>query len=81
MALAHAARCPLAQMRKAPEGQYCPFEVDYVRVRFASWLDELGRTLDTLEASERSTIANLVYIDLQEQRCLAILSKVRIPTM
>ena len=68
-------RCPLAQMRKAPEGQSCPFEVDYVRVRFAAWLDELGRTPDTLLASERSTVANLVYIDVQEQRCLAILSK------
>ena len=31
-------RCPLATMQKAPVGQACPFEVDYVRVRFSAWL-------------------------------------------
>ena len=68
-------RCPLATMQKAPVGQACPFEVDYVRVRFSAWLGELGRTPETLLESERAVVSNLVYIDIQEQRCLAILSK------
>ena len=68
-------RCPLARVHKAPTGRDCPFEVDYVRMRFAAWLAELGITLDTMQESERSTAASLVWIDLQEQRCLAILSK------
>ena len=68
-------RCPLALLSKVPVGQSCPFEVDYVRTRFAAWMRELDRTVDNLLESERSAISTLVYIDVQEQRCLAILSK------
>lgn len=72
-----ASRCPLVQINKAPVKQICPFESHYVIERFHSWMSELGRTIDTLTESERVTIANLVYLDLQEQRCNQALSEAK----
>lgn len=66
--------CPLARIGKAPVGDRCPFEQQYVGERFIGWLNELGRTLEDLCESERSAITTLVTLDLQERRCAAILA-------
>lgn len=67
-------RCPLFAINKAPFGSICPFEADYVATRFAAWMLELERTPETLVESERVAISQLVYLDLQESRCLNLLS-------
>lgn len=72
-----ALRCPLIAIKKAPVKQICPFESHYVIERFHGWMSELGRTLDTLVESERVTVSNLVYLDLQEQRCNQALSEAK----
>jgi hypothetical protein len=69
-----AARCPLAGMNKAPAGKLCPFEANYILQRFTKWCEELDVTSETMLESERVTISNLTYLDLQEQRCLSILA-------
>lgn len=66
--------CPLFKMHKAPVGELCPFETSYVVERFSGWMKELIRTEISLSETERSSIAQLVVIDLQEQRCLSIMS-------
>lgn len=70
-----AVTCPLVAIGKAPLHKLCPFELNYVTERFLSWMTELERTLETMNESERSAISNLVYIDIQEQRCLSTLAK------
>lgn len=67
--------CPLFKINKAPIGELCPFETNYVVERFANWMKDLERTENTLTETERSSIAQLVVIDLQEQRCLTIMSE------
>lgn len=67
--------CPLQKIHKAPIGELCPFESNYVVERFSGWMRDLDRTEATMSETERSSIAQLVVIDLQEQRCLAIMSE------
>lgn len=69
-----AARCPLANLHKHPTGKLCPFEANYVLQRFSRWCEELGVAPENILESERVTISNLTYLDLQEQRCLSILA-------
>ena len=69
-----AVRCPLFQMHKAPFGSLCPFEAQHVVERFCGWLKEFNRTELTINETERSSIATLVSLDLQEMRCNNILA-------
>lgn len=73
--------CPLLKMKKAPIGEICPFEANYVVERFSGWMKELDKTEVTMSETERSSIAQLVVIDLQEQRCLVILSEGKAASM
>jgi hypothetical protein len=74
--------CPLQMIHKAPQGELCPFEVNYVVERFQDWIRELGRSeASELTATERSSIAQLVVIDIQEQRCLLIMSEGKAASM
>jgi hypothetical protein len=70
-----ATTCPLIKMKKPPIGEICPFEANYVVERFTGWMTELERTELTITETDRSSIAQLVVIDLQEQRCLSIMSE------
>lgn len=70
-------RCPLAKMKKHPAGELCPFEANYVLQRFSKWCEELNVTPDTILESERVAISTLTYLDMQEQRCLAMLADAR----
>jgi hypothetical protein len=67
--------CPLMKIKKAPLGETCPFEANYVVTRFVGWMGELNQNEQTLSETDRSSIAQLVVIDLQEQRCLSIMSE------
>jgi len=67
--------CPLMKIHKAPLGEICPFEANYVIERFSGWMKELDKTETNMTETERSSIAQLVVIDIQEQRCLAIMSR------
>jgi hypothetical protein len=66
---------------KPPLGEICPFEAHYVASRFAGWLQELEKNEATMTETERSSIAQLVVIDLQEQRCLSIMSEGKAASM
>jgi hypothetical protein len=76
-----ASTCPLMKMHKAPLGEICPFEANYVVERFVGWMKELEREEATLSETERSSIAQLVVLDLQEQRCLTIMSEGKAASM
>lgn len=67
--------CPLVKMKKAPIGDICPFEASYVVERFTGWMMELNQDDTSLSETDRSSIAQLVVIDLQEQRCLSIMAE------
>lgn len=73
--------CPLVKINKAPLGEICPFEANYVVERFTGWMTELERTEITITETDRSSIAQLVVIDLQEQRCLSIMSEGKAASM
>jgi hypothetical protein len=73
--------CPLFKIKKHPMGEICPFEANYVVERFAGWMKELEKNEATMTETERSSIAQLVVIDLQEQRCLAIMSEGKAASM
>jgi len=67
-------QCRLVKLGKAPEGERCPFEVNYIAERFASWLRDVDKDLDSLTEPERLTISNLVELDVEELRIRTILS-------
>jgi hypothetical protein len=67
--------CPLVSMGKEPAGQPCPFEQQYMRQRFVAWMRALGGAFDDISETERSQIATLATLDLQEKRCNAILAE------
>ena len=71
---AYAAKCPLLRMRKAPEGSLCPIERVITEERFTAWCREFDKDPMELDEVSRITIADLVVLDLQEQRCVNILS-------
>lgn len=75
--------CPLMKMTppKPPLGEICPFEANYVVERFVGWMRELEKEEATMTETERSSIAQLVVIDLQEQRCLTIMSEGKAASM
>lgn len=71
----YSAKCELLRARVAPQGELCPIERELVVTRFADWLKELGRTQNNLSESERSFVADIVWLDTQASRCTSILSK------
>lgn len=73
--------CPLVKIKKAPIGEICPFEANYVVERFSGWMMELNQDEQTLSETNRSSIAQLVVIDLQEQRCLSIMAEGKAASM
>ena len=67
-------KCPLRRAGKAPADKLCPIEMDKVNKRFSKWCKELGEDPMDLTESDRSVIADLVWIDLQVDRCVNILA-------
>lgn len=70
----YAFKCPLMRMQKAPAGRMCPIERSITEERFSSWAAEFGKDPLQLSESDRATISQLTYIDLQEQRCVNVLA-------
>jgi len=73
--------CPLQQINKAPVGQICPLETEYAIGKFIDWTTEIEKGIGGLTATERSSIAQLVVIDVQERRCLKIMSEGKAASM
>jgi len=71
----YSSKCPLLRMQKAPEDHMCPIERKLVEERFNAWCREIETDPITMLESDRVAVADLTWIDLQEQRCLHILSK------
>lgn len=71
----YASKCPLLRMHKAPENKLCPIERAYIEERFSAWCEEIKRDPMHLKESERVTIADLTWIDLQANRCVHVLSR------
>jgi hypothetical protein len=67
-------RCPLYKIGKAPFCYPCPFEANYAVERFAAWLKVIVPPGQHMTETERSTIATLTYLDIDELRCRNILA-------
>jgi len=68
-------KCELLKMRKAPQGELCPIEANYIATRFTDWAKELNRTVDQLTETERCFVSDLTWIDTQALRCNSIVSE------
>lgn len=71
----YAAKCELLKAHKAPSGELCPIEREVILARFAGWASTIGADQKRLREDQRSVISELVWIDVQEQRCANILSR------
>lgn len=72
---AYAAKCELLRVQKAPQGELCPIEREIILARFYGWAATIGVDPKNLREDQRSVISELVWIDVQEQRCTNILSR------
>lgn len=68
------AKCTLLKAKKAPEGYLCPIERVITEQRFTSWCQRIGQDPTSLTEDARITVSELVWMDIQEQRCVNILS-------
>lgn len=71
----YSAKCELLRVQKAPEGELCPIEREVLLARFHGWCHTLNTDSKSLREDQRAVISELVWIDIQEQRCTNILSK------
>lgn len=71
---AYFAKCPLLKMQKAPEGCLCPIERTITEERFIGWCKAVGQEPGALTEDARAVVSSLVWLDLQEQRCVNILA-------
>jgi hypothetical protein len=71
----YSSKCELLKMQRAPEGQLCPIEANYIATRFSDWAKEINKNIDALTESERAFVSDITWIDTQALRCTSILSK------
>lgn len=71
---AYHAKCELLKASKAPRGELCPIEREVILARFSGWCATIGADPKTLREDQRAVVSELVWIDVQEQRCTNILS-------
>lgn len=72
---AYAAKCELLRVQKAPQGELCPIERELVLSRFTGWCNTIKADPKNLAEDQRAVVAELTWIDVQEQRCTNILSR------
>lgn len=72
---AYAAKCELLKAHKAPQGELCPIEREIILARFTGWCHTIGADPKALREDQRAVVAELVEIDVQDQRCANILSR------
>jgi len=71
----YSAKCELLKAGKAPAGELCPIEANYIATRFSDWTRELNKATNTLTESERCFVSDMTWIDTQSLRCTNILAK------
>ena len=80
----YSSKCPLLRMKKTPENRLCPIEVRIIEDRFGAWVREIckhsGQEVPPdgflpLDESDRATVSDLVWIELQIERCQHILAR------
>jgi hypothetical protein len=71
----YAAKCELLRVQKAPAGELCPIEREIILARFHGWCNTIGGEAKNLREDQRAVVSELVWIDVQEQRCANILSR------
>jgi hypothetical protein len=71
----YAAKCELLKVLKAPQGELCPIEREVILARFHGWSKMIEADPKNLREDQRAVISELVWIDVQEQRCTNILSR------
>lgn len=71
----YAAKCELLRVQKAPQGELCPIEREIILARFNGWCLTINADPQNLREDQRSVVAELTYIDVQEQRCSNVLSR------
>lgn len=71
----YAAKCELLRVQKAPQGELCPIEREIILARFSGWCNTIGADPKLLREDQRAVVSELVWIDVQEQRCTNILSR------
>lgn len=71
----YAAKCELLRVHKAPQGELCPIEREIILARFYGWCSTIGAEAKLLREDQRAVVSELVWIDVQEQRCTNILSR------
>jgi hypothetical protein len=71
----YAAKCELLKLQKAPAGELCPIERELTLSRFTGWCQTIGANPSNLREDQRAVVAELTWIDVQEQRCTNILSR------
>jgi hypothetical protein len=70
----YAAKCELLKAQKTPQGEICPIERELIISRFHGWCATINADPKTLREDQRAVVAELTWIDVQEQRCNSILS-------
>lgn len=71
----YAAKCELLRLQKAPQGELCPIEREILLARFKGWAETIGADPQIMREDQRAVVAELTWIDIQEQRCTNILSR------
>lgn len=71
----YSAKCELLRLQKAPAGELCPIERELLLARFHGWCATINADPKALREDQRAAVAELTWIDIQEQRCTNILSK------
>lgn len=71
----YAAKCELLRLQQAPQGELCPIERELALARFYGWAATIHADPRNLMEDQRAVIAELTWIDVQEQRCTNILSR------
>lgn len=71
----YAAKCELLKAHKAPQGELCPIERDYILSRYKGQCESINRMPGMLREDERSYVSEMVWIDVEELRCTSIVSR------
>lgn len=71
----YAAKCEMLRLQKAPAGDLCPIERELILARFKGWVNTINADINNLREDHRTVIAELTYLDVQEQRCTNIMSR------
>src|SRR4051812_7565802 len=61
----YAAKCELLRVQKAPQGELCPIERDFLVSKFNGWCSTIGANPRALKEDQRAVVSELTWIDVQ----------------